>query len=118
MRPESLKYLLDIHRAASLLTEFTIGKRLADYERDAMLRAAVEREFEIIGEAVGRLARSNAGLVNRISEYERIIGFRNLLIHGYADVDDSLVWAIVQTRLPTLRREVDSLLNQFPGTAF
>ena len=48
MRLEVKKYLYDIQRAANLLTEFTHGKTFADYERDAMLRAAVEREFEVI----------------------------------------------------------------------
>ena len=58
MRLEVKKYLYDIQRAANLLTEFTHGKTFADYERDAMLRAAVEREFEVIGEAMNRLAKS------------------------------------------------------------
>ncbi len=57
-----------------------------------MLRAAVEREFEIIGEALAQLSKLDAALVARISDYRRIIAFRNILIHGYADVDDQLVW--------------------------
>ncbi len=88
MRPESRKHLHDIERASSLLAEFTSGQQFSDYANDAMLRAAVEREFEIIGEAVGRLARTDARSANRITEHDRIIAFRNILIHGYADVDD------------------------------
>jgi uncharacterized protein with HEPN domain len=53
MRLEAKKYLFDMRKAASLLAQFTTGKGFADYDRDAMLRAAVEREFEIIGEALG-----------------------------------------------------------------
>jgi len=75
-----------------------------------MLRAAVEREFEIIGEALARLAKQDEGLASRIGEHRRIIAFRNILIHGYADVDDRLVWDIVETKLPALRREVAALL--------
>ncbi len=75
-----------------------------------MLRAAVERQFEIIGEALAQLARLDENLVARISEHRRIIAFRNILIHGYADVDDRLVWDVVQTKLPVLRREVEKLL--------
>lgn len=56
-----------MHRAISLLTEFTRGKTLVDYERDAMLRAAVEREFEIIGEAMSRLAKVDASVAARVS---------------------------------------------------
>ena len=61
MKPEAHKYLYDIRRAAELLTEFTAGKTLADYQRDAMLRAAVERQFEVIGEATARLAKVDPG---------------------------------------------------------
>ncbi len=111
MRLEVKKYLYDIHRAANLLTEFTHGKTFADYERDAMLRAAVEREFEVIGEAMNRLVQADALVAARISEYQRIIAFRNILIHQYADVDDRLVWDVVETKLPTLAREVGDLLD-------
>jgi uncharacterized protein with HEPN domain len=111
MRVESKKYLFDIQHAVALLTDFTKGKELADYSRDPMLRAAVEREFEIIGEALARLARNDKEIAARISEHARIIAFRNILIHGYADVDDRLVWDVVMTKLPVLRREVDALLE-------
>ena len=60
MRLESRKYLDDMRRAAALLSEFTTTKTLADYEADAMLRAAVERQFAIIGEAMTQLARIDA----------------------------------------------------------
>ena len=110
MRLESKKYLYDMQRAADLLTEFTSNKSFADYEQDAMLRAAVERQFEIIGEATTQLARVDAAMVARIGRYRRIISFRNLLIHGYADVDDRLVWNIVETSLPTLVQEIAILV--------
>ena len=76
-----------------------------------MPRAAVEREFEIIGEALARLARLDEDLVSGISEYRRIIAFRNILIHGYAEIDDRLVWDIVESKLPILRREVAALIE-------
>ncbi len=112
MRLEAKKYLYDIQQAADLLAAFTAGKAFADYEADAMLRAAVERQFEIIGEALAQLARLDEGLAARIGEHRRIIAFRNILIHGYADVDDRLVWDIIETRLPALRREVTALLEE------
>ena len=112
MRLESKKYLHDIQRAAGLVTEFTSGRELTDYSRDPMLRAAVEREFEIIGEALTRLARLDQETAGRISEYSRIIAFRNILIHGYTDVDDRLVWDVVMTKLPVLRTEVAVLLDE------
>ena len=76
-----------------------------------MLRAAVERQFEIIGEAVSQLARLDEELAARITNYRRVIAFRNILIHGYSDVDDGLVWDVVETNLPLLRHEVERLLN-------
>jgi uncharacterized protein with HEPN domain len=111
MRLEARKYLHDIQQAAILLEQFTAGKQLADYLREAMLRAAVEREFEIIGEALAQLTKLDPGLATRISQHRTIIDFRNILIHGYAEVDDRLVWDVLETKLPPLRREVDALLD-------
>ena len=75
-----------------------------------MLRAAVERQFEIIGEAMNRLVKVDALVAERISDNQRIIAFRNILIHQYTDVDERLVWDVVETKLPTLAREARSLL--------
>jgi uncharacterized protein with HEPN domain len=111
MRREAKKYLYDIQQAADLIASFTAGRTLADYAGSALLRSAVERQFEIIGEALAQLARLDEPLASRISEYRRIIAFRNILIHGYAEVDHRLVWDIVETKLPTLRREVAGLLE-------
>ena len=111
MKLEVKKYLFDIQAAANLVAEFTHGKTFADYVRDAMLRAAVEREFEIIGEAMNQLVKADASVAVLISDYQRIVAFRNILIHQYTDVDDRLVWDIVETKLPVLAREVDALLE-------
>ena len=112
MTPEIKKYLYDIKRACDLLGEFTAGKTFDDFESDPMLRAAVEREFEIIGEAVNRIASIDATAAKRISQYQRIIAFRNILIHGYADVDTRLVWGVIEANLPTLIEEVEGLLQE------
>ncbi len=88
MRREAGKYLWDIQRAIGLIQDFTDGKTFADYQSDVMMRSAVERQFEIIGEAMTQLAKLAPALASRISECERIIAFRNVLIHVYADVDD------------------------------
>jgi uncharacterized protein with HEPN domain len=111
MRLEAKKYLFDMRKAASLLAQFTTGKGFADYDRDAMLRAAVEREFEIIGEALGQLAKLDEELAAGISEHRAIVAFRNILIHGYAEVDDRLVWDVVESKLPILIREIEALLG-------
>ena len=119
MRLEAKRYLYDIQHAVTLLEKFVAGKTLADYQHDAMLRAAVERKFEVVGEAMARLAKLGESLASLISEHQRIriIAFRNVLVHGYADVDDQLVWDIVETRLTTLRHEVEELLGHSPAEA-
>ncbi|MGH7738334.1 MAG: HepT-like ribonuclease domain-containing protein [Candidatus Tyrphobacter sp.] len=111
MRLEAKKYLFDIREAASRIDGFVDGKQFADYERDPMLSSAVERNFEILGEAPSQLSKVDPGIATRISEYRRIVAFRNILIHGYAEVDHNLVWDVVETKLPTLRREVEALLR-------
>jgi uncharacterized protein with HEPN domain len=112
MPHETKKYLADIARAAELIAQFTTGKTLADYKEDPMLRAAVERQFEIIGEALVRLAKRDTAVAGRISEHQRIIAFRNVLIHGYNNVDDLLVWGVVESKLAALRRDVATLLAE------
>jgi len=112
MRLESKKYLFDIKQAASLLADFTRGKSFVDFQGDPMLKSAVERQFEIIGEALTKLAKIDQETATLISEYRRIIAFRNILIHGYAQIDDRLVWGILDTKLPTLLQEVKQLLEE------
>lgn len=109
MQLEVRKYLFDIRQAANLLAEFTKDKSLHDYVNDPLLRSAVERQFEIIGEAVGKLATLDPQIVMNISDYRRLVNFRNVLIHGYADVDDHLVWDLIQTKLPVLIVEIDEI---------
>lgn len=111
MPREPRAYLHDVREAASLIAQFTDGLDFDAYAADAMVRAAVERQFEIIGEALGQLAKVDPEAAGRISEYRRIIAFRNILVHGYAGVDDMLVWDMVSTRLADLRRDVDRLLG-------
>ena len=77
-----------------------------------MLRAAVERQFEIIGEALACLRKVDPELCRCVTDAGRIIAFRNILIHGYADVDDRLVWNIIETKLPTLIRDVNGLISK------
>jgi uncharacterized protein with HEPN domain len=99
MPRDARKYLFDIAEASKLVSEFVAGKTLDDYLKSALLQSGVERQFEIIGEALGQLAKVDQQLASRITDFQKIVSFRNVLIHGYADVDDELVWDIVETRL-------------------
>jgi uncharacterized protein with HEPN domain len=111
MRLEAKKYVFDIQRAAALIAEFTSGLSLEEYQRRPMVRAAVEREFEIIGEALTQLMKVDTAVAVGISDHRRIVAFRNVLVHGYADVDDQLVWDVITTKLSTLQEEVSALLK-------
>lgn len=82
-----------------------------------MLRAAVERHFEIIGEACSRLTKISPDTATKIPDLPRIIAFRNLLIHAYAKIDDQMVWRILQTDLPILRERVADLLAELDEAA-
>ena len=78
--------------------------------RDPLLRSAVERQFEIIGEALNQLSKLDADLAAGIPDLRRIVAFRNILIHGYATVDDALVWQALTEKLPDLAKTVRDLL--------
>ena len=110
MQPQSPKLLEDIRDAVAFIGEVTKGKGLADYAADRLLRQAIERNFEIIGEAIKRLAQYDAETAARIDDYRQIIAFRNVLIHGYDLVDHALVWNTIETQIPTLLRDVEALL--------
>lgn len=109
MEVEIKKLLYDLEQALHLLQEFTQGQPFETYAHNAMLRSAVERQFEIVGEALNRLSKRAPALVSQISDYQRIIAFRNVLAHGYDVVSDAIVWDIVQNKLPTLQAELDEL---------
>ena len=112
MLPDPRVLLLDIDRAGADISRFTEGMTGDAYAGDALTQAAVERKFEIIGEALNRLHQSHPNLAERIPRLRRIIDFRNLLIHGYASVRPERVWDYVQSHLPQLRRIVRELLAE------
>ena len=110
MQRKAHKLLWDIRAACDALRAFVAGKAFTDYQHDALLRSAVERQFEIIGEAMTQLLRINPELEPRITESHRIIAFRNRLIHGYSDIDHEVVWQTLDIKLPLLRQQVEALL--------
>jgi uncharacterized protein with HEPN domain len=114
MDPEErvLKALEDVQDCASFIVAASEGKDLAYYRRDRLFRQAVERNLEIIGEAIGRISRYDAETASCISEHRRIVAFRNRLIHGYDLLDDALVWETVKTEVPVLLSEVERLLQE------
>ncbi len=110
MHPRSPKLLEDIREAAAFIGEVAKGKSLADYGADRLLRQAIERNFEIIGEAIKRRAQHDAETAARIRDYRQIVAFRNVLIHGYDLVDHALVWSTIESQIPILLGDVEALL--------
>lgn len=109
------KTLDDMRRAAEFLLKMTAARTLDEYRADEVLRTVVERKYEIIGEALNRLTKSDPALAAQIPDSRQIISFRNILIHGYDMIDEQVVWKIVQQDLPILKQQVDALLATLPG---
>ena len=107
MRRDPRKYLWDAREAAKAVRAFVSGRMLEDYLADLMLRSAVERQLGIVGEALGQLARHAPEVAETISDLPRVVAFRNLLVHGYAQIDDERVWAVVHENLPPLLSAID-----------
>jgi uncharacterized protein with HEPN domain len=112
MQPDSPALLWDARRAAELVRSFVADKAWSDYVEDPMLRSAVERQFEIVGEALNRLARTDPAVAEQIEDLPRVVAFRNVLIHGYATIDDAIVWEVATTRLVGLIELLTNLLEE------
>ena len=112
MQLESKKLLEDIRLASERILEFTKNKALSDYTSDDLLRSGVERQFEIIGEALSRLAKVAPDVADQINHHRRIISFRNILIHGYDIVEDPIVWDVITNDLPELYEQVKTMLSR------
>lgn len=101
------KLLLDVSLACQEIMEFTEEKSYEEFQEDRLLQLAIEREFEIIGEALFRLEKVDPEtLADRIPEYRKIIDFRNILAHGYDIIDVAAMWDFVQNRVPELLKKV------------
>jgi uncharacterized protein with HEPN domain len=111
MQPEIAKLLWDMLAAARRIESFTLNKKFDDYRTDELLKSGVERQFEIIGEAMTRLMKSDPTIAATISDHRKIAGFRNALIHGYDVIDDTISWSIVEQKLPILRSQLEAMLS-------
>ena len=110
MPHRTAKLLDDIRGAAAFILEHTSPCTLEEYRRNRLLSAAVERHFIIIGEAINRLAKVDQLVASKLEGYPQIIGFRNIVVHGYDVLEDAIVWGVVQNEVPQLLIEVQDLL--------
>jgi len=111
MAPDSAKYLWDALQAAERAGRFVQGKTFVDYLQDEMLRSAVERQLEIVGEALGQLRKGDPATAASIPDLPQAVALRNVLVHAYATVNDKLVWGVVEQHLTPLCERLRMLLN-------
>ncbi|MFA5974195.1 MAG: HepT-like ribonuclease domain-containing protein [Lentimicrobiaceae bacterium] len=110
METEIKKYLFDINESIDSIEKYLGSKRDFNiYLADKMLRRAIEREFEIIGEAMSRIEKLDSTL--NISAKKLIISMRNRVIHGYDKIDNEIIWGTIVRHLPTLKIEIENLLK-------
>ena len=104
------KYLFDIKESIDSIENYLGDKRdFKVYMSDKMLRRAVEREFEIIGEAMNKIDKIDSEI--NIMSKRQIINMRNRVIHGYDKIDDEIIWGIIVRHLPILKKEVNNLMK-------
>jgi uncharacterized protein with HEPN domain len=107
MNHKLAKCLLDALEACRAIIEFTDGYTFDNYNGSKLLRSAVERQFEILGESFNRIEGMDDAFRERLPEIGAIIGMRNRIIHGYDTVDNSIVWDAVQLYIPRLVKWFD-----------
>lgn len=114
MRRRRAEALLDdIRGAAQYITDETAGESLESFSEDRRLLQTVERNFEIIGEAMRRLRQEDPTIVGRFTGAREIIDFRNFLVHAYELVRPERVWRTIQHSLPILLEEVNREIQRF-----
>jgi uncharacterized protein with HEPN domain len=109
MENEIKKYLFDIKESVDSIENYLGGTRDFNiYKSNKMLRRAIEREFEIIGEAMNRIDKLNSEI--KISSKKQVINMRNRVIHGYDKIDDEIVWGTIIRHIPVLKTEIQNLI--------
>lgn len=110
MQLEIKKYLFDIRESIDSVFDYLGAERnFFEYKQNKLLRRAVERELEIIGEAAGRILKLDSNV--KIDNARKIVDLRNWVIHGYDKVDDVIIWSVITRHLPLLNEQVKDLLN-------
>jgi uncharacterized protein with HEPN domain len=114
MDEKILKYLFDMQKAINEIDDYFDNevKDFNNYKNNLMLKRAVERNLEIIGEATNRLLQRDQSFEAKISETKSIIGLRNQIIHAYDNISDENIWSILINHIPKLKVEIDNLIRK------
>jgi uncharacterized protein with HEPN domain len=113
MDEKILKWLFDIKLCIDEIDSFfnSNEKDFFQYKNNRMLKRAVERNLEIIGEAVNRIITRDSSFAENITNSKAIIGLRNQVIHAYDNISDENIWSILTSHLPKLKTEVEELIK-------
>jgi uncharacterized protein with HEPN domain len=111
MKDEARALLFDMQRACERILQFTEKRTLSIYRKDVYCRSAVERQFQIVGEALVKLSKLHPDIAELIPSRRTIVSFRNILVHGYDKVDNDVVWAVIAKDLPALHKTLKKLLG-------
>jgi uncharacterized protein with HEPN domain len=114
MQREPAAFLWDVNEAAARIREFVVGHNFETFTASVLVQSAVERQFEVIGEALKQLSKVAPDIASKIPDCGQIIAFRNVLIHGYAVLDKAIVWKVIHQHLPALEKTVQHLLDAEP----
>ena len=110
MSDEILTWLKDIEQAVNEINSFLPEKRnFIEFQKDLKARRAVERNIEIIGEAINRILSVQNEI--KITDARKIVDTRNRIIHGYDKVSEDILWLIISKHLPLLEKEVNELIK-------
>ncbi len=112
MQPDIRRFLYDIRLASEALIEFARDRSLDNYQDDLLLRSGVERQIEIIGEALNQASKIDPTLAEEINGFRQIINLRNVIIHGYASIENETIWGILQNDLLVLHEQIRKLLGE------
>ena len=111
MTKKGKKYLSDILIAIELIEKFTAGTdEFSQYQSDSKTKSAVERQLSIVGEAVNNYRKLEESF--ELTNTRQIVSFRNRIIHSYDNIDDTIVWTILQNHLPKLKEEAENGLKR------
>jgi uncharacterized protein with HEPN domain len=117
MQPEAGAHLWDAAEAARLVCEFATDKAEADFNANLMVRSAVERQLEILGEALNRLRREDPETAARVPGLDKIVGMRNIIAHEYGEIDYEILWRAATVGVPALIPVLDALVDEARSAA-
>jgi len=112
MQPKILKYILDIQSVIQEIENIKskTENNFKNFKSDIILQRAIERDLEIIGEAIRKIIELDKTII--ISSAKNIIGLRNIISHAYDSVEPEMIWGIIQNNIPQLEVEINELKNK------